>query len=106
MQLDYVKISCKEDVHIHHTNFAKKIEQNLHETTSHGKQMENDCLSRTLKFKMKCIFVVAYLLLIWLSTMITMIRLNFDSELKKLKFGSRKNLRCNFEGPQFIVSKI
>jgi hypothetical protein len=29
-----MKISCKEDVHICHTNFAKKMEQNLHETTS------------------------------------------------------------------------
>jgi hypothetical protein len=34
MQIDYVKISCKEDVHICHTNFAKKIERNLHEITS------------------------------------------------------------------------
>jgi hypothetical protein len=34
MQIDYMKISCKEDVHICHTNFAKKMEQNLHETTS------------------------------------------------------------------------
>jgi hypothetical protein len=34
MQIDYVKISYKEDVHICHTNFAKKIEQNLHEITS------------------------------------------------------------------------
>jgi hypothetical protein len=34
MQIDYVKISCKEDVHICCTNFAKRMEQNLHETTS------------------------------------------------------------------------
>jgi hypothetical protein len=34
MQIDYVKISRKEDVHICHTNFAKKMERNLHETTS------------------------------------------------------------------------
>jgi hypothetical protein len=43
MQIDYVKISCKEDVHICHTNFAKKMEWNLHETTSqwkiYGKQL-------------------------------------------------------------------
>jgi hypothetical protein len=37
MQIDYVKISCKEDVHICHTNFAKKMERNLHETTSRWK---------------------------------------------------------------------
>jgi hypothetical protein len=37
MQIDYVKISCKEDVHICHTNFAKQIERNLHETTSRWK---------------------------------------------------------------------
>jgi hypothetical protein len=37
MQIDYVKISCKEDVHICHTNFAKEMEQNLHETTSRWK---------------------------------------------------------------------
>jgi hypothetical protein len=29
-----VKISCKKDVHICRTNFAKKMERNLHETTS------------------------------------------------------------------------
>jgi hypothetical protein len=29
-----VKISCKEDVHICRTNFAKQMERNLHETTS------------------------------------------------------------------------
>jgi hypothetical protein len=34
MQIDYVKVWCKEDVHICHTNFAKKMEQNLHETSS------------------------------------------------------------------------
>jgi hypothetical protein len=34
MQIDYVKISCKEDVHICCTNFAKKMERNLHERTS------------------------------------------------------------------------
>jgi hypothetical protein len=43
MQIDYVKISCKEDVHICHTNFAKKMERNSHERTSrwkmYGKQL-------------------------------------------------------------------
>jgi hypothetical protein len=29
-----MKISCKEDVPICPTNFEKKMEQNLHETTS------------------------------------------------------------------------
>jgi hypothetical protein len=38
MQIDYVKISCKEDVHIYDTNFAKKMERNLHERTSHWKR--------------------------------------------------------------------
>jgi hypothetical protein len=37
MQMDYVKISFKEDLHICHTNFAKKMERNLHETTSRWK---------------------------------------------------------------------
>ena len=43
MQIDYVKISCKEDVHICRTNFANKIKWNLHETTNwwkmYGKQL-------------------------------------------------------------------
>jgi hypothetical protein len=43
MQIDYVKILCKEDVHICHTNFVKHMERNLHETTSrwktYGKQL-------------------------------------------------------------------
>ena len=43
MQIDYVKISCKEDVHICRTNFAKNMEQNLYERTSqqkmYGKQL-------------------------------------------------------------------
>jgi hypothetical protein len=38
MQIDYVKILCKEDVHICHTNFAKKMERNLYETTSRWKK--------------------------------------------------------------------
>jgi hypothetical protein len=43
MQIDYVKISYKEDVHICRTNFAKKMERNSHERTSqwkiYGKQL-------------------------------------------------------------------
>jgi hypothetical protein len=43
MQIDYVKILCKEDVHICCTNFAKKMELNLHERISlwkmYGKQL-------------------------------------------------------------------
>jgi hypothetical protein len=43
MQIDYMKISCKEDVHICRTNFVKQMERNLHETTSrwktYGKQL-------------------------------------------------------------------
>jgi hypothetical protein len=34
MQIDYVKISCKKDVYIYCTNFAKEMERNSHETTS------------------------------------------------------------------------
>jgi hypothetical protein len=56
MQIDYVKISCKEDVHICCTNFAKRMEENLHETNSwwktYGKHMENNCFLRTFKFEM------------------------------------------------------
>jgi hypothetical protein len=37
MQIDYVKISSKEDVHISRTNFGKKMERNLHERTSRWK---------------------------------------------------------------------
>jgi hypothetical protein len=81
MQIDYVKISCKEDVHICHTNFAKKMERNLHETTSlwktYGKwlfskdlegrdvrcntwkHMENDYFPRTLKVEM-CVATLGY----------------------------------------------
>jgi hypothetical protein len=46
MQIDYVKISCKEDVHICRINFEKIIELAV------GKCMENDCFLRTLKFEM------------------------------------------------------
>jgi hypothetical protein len=39
MHIDYAKISCKEDVHICCTNFAKQMEQNLHVTTSEWKNI-------------------------------------------------------------------
>jgi hypothetical protein len=37
VQVDYVKISYKKDIYICHTNFAKKKERNLHETTNFEK---------------------------------------------------------------------
>jgi hypothetical protein len=45
-----MKILCKEDVHICHTNFAKKMERNLHEQLTGGKCMQKGCFPRTLKF--------------------------------------------------------
>jgi hypothetical protein len=53
MQIDYVKISCKEDVHICRTNFAKQMERNLYEQLAGGKYTENDCFLRTLRFEMQ-----------------------------------------------------
>ena len=47
MQIDYTKVSCKEDVHICHTNFAKQMEQNLHETSrwkTYGKRLFSEDL--------------------------------------------------------------
>jgi 23S rRNA U2552 (ribose-2'-O)-methylase RlmE/FtsJ len=41
MQIDYVKISYNENVHIIYTNFAKKLEQSLHETTNRWKTYGN-----------------------------------------------------------------
>jgi hypothetical protein len=52
MQIDYLKILCKEDVHIYHTNFTKKWNKIHMEQLAGGKLIENDCFSRTLKFKM------------------------------------------------------
>jgi hypothetical protein len=52
MQIDYVKISCKENVHICYTNFAKKMNEIYMKQPASGKHMENDCFLRTLKFKM------------------------------------------------------
>jgi hypothetical protein len=37
MQIDYMKISCKEDVHICCIDFVKKMEQRLLEITSRWK---------------------------------------------------------------------
>jgi hypothetical protein len=51
MQIDYVKISCKEDVHICRTNFAKKMEQNSHKKLAGGKCMENDCFFEDLEVR-------------------------------------------------------
>ena len=53
MQIDYVKISCKEDVHICCTNFAKKWNEICKKELAGGKYMENDCFLRTLKFEMQ-----------------------------------------------------
>jgi hypothetical protein len=52
MQIDYVKISCKEDVHICGTNFAKKWNEIRMKELAGGKCMENDYFLRTLKFEM------------------------------------------------------
>jgi hypothetical protein len=46
-----VKISCKEDVHNCHTNFAKKMEQNLHETTSSWKTYGKRLFSEDLEVR-------------------------------------------------------
>ena len=49
MQIDYVKISYKEDFNICHTNFVKKMERNLHETTSRWKTYGKWLLSEDLE---------------------------------------------------------
>jgi hypothetical protein len=49
MQIDYMKISCKEDANICHTNFAKKMEQNLHEITSQWKRYGKQLFSKDLE---------------------------------------------------------
>jgi hypothetical protein len=51
MQIDYVKISCKEDVHICRTNFAKQMERNLHETTSWWKTCGKRLFSKDLEVR-------------------------------------------------------
>jgi hypothetical protein len=54
MQIDYVKISCKEDVHICCTNFAKQMERNLHETTSRWKTYGKRLFSEDLEVRDVC----------------------------------------------------
>jgi hypothetical protein len=49
MKIDYEKISCKEDVHICRTNFAKKIEWNLLDTTSRWKMYGKQLFSKDLE---------------------------------------------------------
>jgi hypothetical protein len=49
MQIDYVKILCKEDVYICHTNFTKKTEQNSHGTTSRWKMYRKRLFSKDLE---------------------------------------------------------
>jgi hypothetical protein len=54
-----MKISCKEDVHICRTNFAKQMEWNLHETTSRWKTYGKWLFSKDLEVRdvyMKDIF--------------------------------------------------
>jgi hypothetical protein len=54
MQIDYVKISYKEDVHICGTNFAKQMERNLHETTSRWKTYVKRLFSEDLEVQDEC----------------------------------------------------
>jgi hypothetical protein len=51
MQIDYVKISCKEDDHICRTNFAKKMKRNSHETTSQWKTYEKRLFSKDFEHR-------------------------------------------------------
>jgi hypothetical protein len=51
MQIDYVKILCKEDVHICSTNFAKQMERNLHETISRWKTYGKRLFSEDLEVR-------------------------------------------------------
>jgi hypothetical protein len=51
MQINYVKMSCKEDVHIYRTNFAKQMERNLHETTSQWKTYGKRLFSEDLEVR-------------------------------------------------------
>jgi hypothetical protein len=63
MQIDYVKISCKEDVHICRTDFVKKMERNLHETTSWWKTYGKRLFSKDLEVR-------DIVLLGWLSSLV------------------------------------
>ena len=51
MQIDGVKISYKEDVHICYTNFANQMERNLHEITSQWKTYEKRLFSEDLEVR-------------------------------------------------------
>jgi hypothetical protein len=51
MQIDYVKVSCKEDVHVCCTNFAKKMERNSHGTTSQWKTYRKRLFSEDLEVR-------------------------------------------------------
>jgi hypothetical protein len=51
MQIDYVKISCKKDVHIYCTNFAKEMERNSHEITSRRKTYGKQSFSEDLEVR-------------------------------------------------------
>jgi hypothetical protein len=51
MQIDYVKISCKEDAYICRTNFPKQMERNLHETTSRWKTYGKCMFSKDLEVR-------------------------------------------------------
>jgi hypothetical protein len=51
MQIDYVKISCKEDIHTCHTNFAKRMGRHLHETTSQWKTYGKQLFSEDLEVR-------------------------------------------------------
>jgi hypothetical protein len=52
IQIDYMKVSCKRDVHICHINFAKKWNKICMKQLAGRKHIENDCFPRTLKFEM------------------------------------------------------
>jgi hypothetical protein len=58
MQIDYVKISYKEDVHICCTNFAKKMEQNSHKTTSQWKTYGKQLFSEDLEVQDVALFLL------------------------------------------------
>ena len=51
MQIDYVKISYKEDFYICHTKFTKKWNKTYMEQLVGGKRIEYNCFLRTLKFE-------------------------------------------------------
>jgi hypothetical protein len=51
MQIDYIKISCKKDVHICCTNFAKEMKRNSHETTSWRKTYGKRLYSKDLEVR-------------------------------------------------------